>query len=44
MFNDIFGFFISEPYEDIFGDQDPNFNQEMQNIAYIPGTQYTDFY
>ena len=39
MFNDIFGFFISEPYEDIFGDQDPNFNQEMQNIAYIPGTQ-----
>jgi len=39
MFNDIFGFFISEPYEDIFGDQDPNFSQEMQNIAYIPGTQ-----
>ena len=39
MFNDIFGFFISEPYEDIFGDQDPNFSQEMQNIAYFPGTQ-----
>ena len=38
MFNDIFGFFISEPYEDIFGNQDPNFNQELQNIAYIPGT------
>lgn len=38
MFNDIFGFFISEPYEDIFGDLDPNFSQELQNIAYIPGT------
>ena len=38
MFNDIFGFFISEPYEDIFGNQDPNFNQELQNIAHIPGT------
>ena len=40
MFNDIFGFFISEPYENIFGDQDPNFNQELQNIAYIPGTNF----
>jgi hypothetical protein len=38
MFNDIFGFFISEPYEDVFGDLDPNFNQELQNIAYLPGT------
>ena len=25
MFNDVFGFFISEPYENEFGDLDPNF-------------------
>ena len=37
-FNDIFGFFISEPYENEVGNFDPNISTEPQNLALIPNT------
>ena len=38
-FNDVFGFFISEPYESQVGDFDPSVSQIPQNIALIPNSQ-----
>jgi len=38
-FNDIFGFFISEPYENEVGDLDPNISLQPQNIALLPNSQ-----
>ena len=38
-FNDIFGFFISEPYENEVGDLDPNISSQPQNIALLPNSQ-----
>ncbi len=37
-FNDIFGFFISEPYENEVGNLDPNISLQPQNLAFLPGT------
>ncbi len=38
-FNDIFGFFISEPYEIELGDIDPNISLQPQNLAFLPNSE-----
>tara|TARA_B100001250_G_C19763254_1_gene773497 strand:- start:75 stop:1424 length:1350 start_codon:yes stop_codon:yes gene_type:complete len=38
-FNDIFGFFISEPYEDMVGNLDPNISFQPQNLAFLPNSE-----
>ena len=38
-FNDIFGFFISEPYEIELGDMDPNISLQPQNLAFLPNSE-----
>ncbi len=37
-FNDIFGFFISEPYETEIGNLDPDISSEPQNLAFLPNS------
>ena len=38
-FNDIFGFFISEPYENEVGNLDPNISLQPQNLAFLPNSE-----
>ncbi len=38
-FNDIFGFFISEPYENEVGDLDPNITAQPENLAFLPNSE-----
>jgi len=38
-FNDIFGFFISEPYENEVGDLDPSISLQPQNLAFLPNSE-----